>query len=123
MLSPLNTGQHTGRPVARPVKSTGRPTEMAGQAVELVSDGPRRQCQGPGREFSKLRWAGQGPSSEKLMGRAEPSRGPSSESMMGRAGPWPTKMQRDGPDRAAAHRMQNWWAGPPESAYDKPWFI
>ena len=33
MPSPFSVGQHIGRPVARPVKSTGRPTEMAGPPV------------------------------------------------------------------------------------------
>ena len=78
-----------GRPVARPVKSTGRPTEMAGQLVEPMPHGPHLQYHmpgwadpfenlmgraGPDRENFKLRWTGpgRGPSSTKLMGRAGP---------------------------------------------------
>ena len=34
MPSPSGTRLHMGRPVARPVKSMGRPTEMAGQPVQ-----------------------------------------------------------------------------------------
>ena len=33
MHAPSSTGQQIGRPVAQPVKSTGRPTEMAGRSV------------------------------------------------------------------------------------------
>ena len=82
-----------GQPVAPPVKSTGRPTEMAGQSVQSsclmglaanVMDraGPGRadtfenlmDPAGLGRENLKLRCAGpgRGPSSEKLMSRAGP---------------------------------------------------
>ena len=80
------------RPVARPVKSTGRPTEMAGQPVwspclmGLAANvmgragvfGNLMGWTGPGREFLKMRWAG-------------PAPGPSSEELMGRAGPRPIK--------------------------------
>ena len=63
MPAPFCTGKHTGRPEARPVTSTGRPTAMAGRPVKTP-------C---------------------LMGVAANVRGQAgpNENAMGLAGPWP----------------------------------
>ena len=49
--SPFSTGQHMGRPAARAVNSTGRPTEMAGRPdrARVSSASPPMSWTGPGR--------------------------------------------------------------------------
>ena len=115
--SPFSTGEHISRPVARPVKSTGRPTiwrarpyrALVSWASPSMAHGRGRANllenlmarAGPGRAFLKMQCAG-------------PGCGLSPESLMSRAGPRSTSRQNDGSVQPRA--------GPSEPAHERPWY-